>query len=736
MNKVKENINHKKKIISKTKDEVNNNIIPINNDDIQKTENNENNKNIQNNYNEDNKNNTNLSEKEKINNKEEKYNEDNDDDDDEEDKKYFEFNAHFKYHELVEALNALQSKKNESTSNTSNANINNNINNKNSIKKSKQANKINNNCVLTKNKSNNPNKGVSRNVQMNNYIQYLEYIEENKENNGILTSITNNIQPNKTSFLPQTELLKKKINFHLQKLNEIKNQKKDKISVSKEKKKISKININNKEKKQNKSTFNQKFNNLITISLINHNHNIKKNCKNNNESKNNSKKNNIKNNNLINKKIKKSLIKMKNSSKKRINTLNDITTKPLNKVNNEENINQLKISTYILNHIGNKYIKNSKQHFKNIFAKNFFNFNFISEKRKAHSSSLSKSKKHNTTNKNLNIHKNPIIFTNNTNNTNNINEMSKKQNTLNNIISSANRVKQTGSKNFKKKNINLDCEINNKNSSKVKIITLNNINAWNAKNKLNKKCINSIWTSLNNTKNINKTNKTKSKSTSKSNSKSKNKNSYGKLLTENIKTNKNNLCNKRIGPIQKEKTYIIKNIGKLNENINEKKYNKNMNSLSKNLIKNKTNSNNYNSFQNNEENSNITDSQINLNKKRGINIVFKGKNENKLYNNNTNINNLLYKINRTSKNKFINSNSNNSNLTSEKNSKLLCNVSSNIHGAIKKNNIVNNPKGNILKNSKNISKISINNNNGNISISSKKHIDLKKKRKIINDYKK
>ena len=134
---------------------------------------------------------------------------------------------------------------------------------------------------------------------MNNYIKYLEYIEENKDNNIILTSIPNNMAHNKISFLQQTELLKKNINFHLQKLNELKNKKKDKIVVSKEKKKISK---NKKEKKENKLTYNQKFNNLVTISLINHN--IKKNSNINCENKNNRKQKNIKNNNVINKKVK------------------------------------------------------------------------------------------------------------------------------------------------------------------------------------------------------------------------------------------------------------------------------------------------------------------------------------------------------------------------------------------------------------------------------------------------
>ena len=76
-------------------------------------------------------------------------------------------------------------------------------------------------------------------------------------------------------------------------------------------------------------------------------------------------------------------------------------------------------------------------------------------------------------------------------------------------------------------------------------------------------------------------------------------------------------------------------------------------------------------------------------------------------------------------------------MTSDKNSKMTCNASSNIHSAIKKNNVVNNQKGNISRNSKNISKISnVNNNNANVSISSKKPINFKKQRKIINDSKK
>lgn len=135
------------------------------------------------------------------------------------DQKYFDFNAHFKYNELVDALNKLKSNKNESTSNTSNANINlnnnnnNNTNTNNTIDKKihKNISKLNNtkcgynNRVLNKSK----HKGISRNVQMNNYIKYLGYIEDCKDNNLVLTSITNNLPKNKTFYLPQTDLIKK-----------------------------------------------------------------------------------------------------------------------------------------------------------------------------------------------------------------------------------------------------------------------------------------------------------------------------------------------------------------------------------------------------------------------------------------------------------------------------------------------------------------------------------------------
>ncbi len=192
-----------------------------------------------------------------------------------EEPKYFDFHAHFKYNELVEALNKLKSSKNESTSNTSNANINNN-NNINSKENSnydnnqniilKDTNNIlkNNNNKQNKSKPRN-HKGVSRNIQMNNCVKYMGYIEECKDNNITLTNISNNnFQPNKTSYLPQADLVKQRINVHLEELNNLK----QKILLEKIPKEVKNEHYD-KNMKDNLVKNNQKINNnLISTSLI------------------------------------------------------------------------------------------------------------------------------------------------------------------------------------------------------------------------------------------------------------------------------------------------------------------------------------------------------------------------------------------------------------------------------------------------------------------------------------
>jgi hypothetical protein len=633
-----------------------------------------------------------------------------------EEQKYFEFHAHFKYNELVDALNKLKSTKNESTSNTSNANINinsnNNIRDKNDTNYNDQRIILNNidntqknNRPLNKSKPRN-HKGVSRNIQMNNYIKYLGYIEECKDNNNnlALSSISNNIQQNKTSYLPKTEIIKKRINEHLEQLNQLKH----KILLGKNTADVKKEEKCDKIIKDNKIDSNQKNQNLISISLIGNgnNKNIVTNCS-------NYTKNINSNNNQLNKKIIKNQIK--NINKKQINNFNN---KAKNKINKEESINnskiQLKANNLFLNNIninsnGNKFIKNKK--IKNNVPN--FNCDLVGEKRKAHSSSISKNKK-------SNVHKintNNIII-NNLNNVNNFQVPSgtnKKQNTLNNILTSNNRIKPVTTKSFQTNKISIG--IDNKNS-KMKIITLNYVDIGKIKNKIIKKSINSFGSSLCKTKDIDKT---KSKSNSKSNSK--NKTSNGKLLTDkNEKNDKNKLYkyNNRINAIQKEKTYVNQNAKKINDNL---KVDTNK-SLSKNNLS------RFNKTQNKEIN--IIDNQSNLNnKKKGINLVFNGQFESK--NGNVRINSIIYNMN---KNNNKNTNINNSIYNLDKNNQLKqnINISNKKNNLIKNNIIINNQKSNNSKNNKNkINSIVtiFNNGNNNINISSKKNEGFKKTKKII-----
>ena len=633
-----------------------------------------------------------------------------------EEQKYFEFHAHFKYNELVDALNKLKSRKNESTSNTSNANINNNNNIKDindsifynqKIILNNIENSHKNNRPLNKSKPRN-HKGVSRNIQMNNYIKYLGYIEECKDNNLALSSISNNIQQNKTSYLPKTEIIKKRINEHLEQLNQLKH----KILLGKISNDV-KIEENNEKilKNNDKMHSNQKNKNLISISLIKSNNtnnkNIITNCSHN-------KKNINSNISQINKKITKNQIKNINNK----NQLNNFNNKIKNQLNKEESINnskiQLKSNNLFFNNMnnnsnGNKFIKNKK--IKNNIPN--FNYDLVGEKRKAHSSSISKNKKNN-------IHKintNNIII-NNLNNINNINNIqvpggtNKKQKTLNNILTTTNRIKPIATKSFQTNKISI--AIDNKNS-KMKIITLNYVDIGKIKNKIIKKSINSFGSSLCKTKDIDKT---KSKSNSKSNSK--NKTSNGKLLTDkNEKYDKNKLYKykNRINLIQKEKTYINNNAKKLNENL---KIDTNK-SLSKNSLS------RFNKTQNKEVN--IIDNHANINsKKKGINLVFNGQFETK--NGNVRINSIIYNMNKNNKNIHINS----SNYNLDKNNKLKTNInfSNKKNNLIKNNIIVNNQKSNSSNNKNKINSIVtvFNNGNNNVNMPSKKNEGLKKTKKV------
>ena len=693
------------------------------------------NENINNNNNEQNKLNNNkiqqIKNNEKINNNKKIKKK--------EEQKYFEFHAHFKYSELVDALNKLKTSRNESTSNTSNANINNNtINDKNDINyvgqkvifNNIEINQKKNNRPLNKSKPRN-HKVVSRNVQMNNYIKYLGYIEECKDNNNnlALSSISNhnNIQQNKTSLLPQTDLINKRINENL--INyEQNNQLNNNIVKGKILNEIKKEEQVEKIEKDNKINSNQKKQNLISISLANDNNNIdnKKVLSNFSHQTKNINKN--ENNNQINKKVIKKKVKNPNN-KIQINNLNNINSlnnKVLIKINKEESINNSKIqlkgnnlflNNININSIGNKFIKNKK--IKNNIPN--INCDLVGEKRKAHSSSISKNKKTNNILKTKNI----------INNLNNINNMpvtcgttNKMQNTLNSNITTTNRIKPVATKSFQTNKINI--ALDNKNS-KMKIITLNYVDVGKIKNKIIKKSINSFGISLCKNK---ETDKTKSKSNSKSNSK--NKISNGKLLTDkNEKYDKNNLYknNNRINSIQKEKTFVNKmnNLNNINENliIDTNK------SLSKNNLSrfNKTHNKDVNIIDSQSNINNNNNQNNNNNKKKGINLVFNGQLENK--NGNIRINSIIYNINKNNKNLNIN----NSNYNLDKNNKLKGNI---INSNKKNNNIIrNNPKINSINNPKNNNKNKINsivtiiNSGNNNNITYKKNEGIKKTKKII-----
>ena len=135
---------------------------------------------------------------------------------------YFDFNAHFKYNELVEALNTLKNDKHESNSK--------------------------NNKTTKEKESNNNYQIISRNVKMNNYVKYLELIED-KKNKEIFTNIPK-FNKNKTTYFPQSESLKKiyflnlknwmkkkikKRKFQYQNLNQSLNQRKKNIQIKLEK---------------------------------------------------------------------------------------------------------------------------------------------------------------------------------------------------------------------------------------------------------------------------------------------------------------------------------------------------------------------------------------------------------------------------------------------------------------------------------------------------------------------
>ena len=222
--------------------------------------------------------------------------------------------------------------------------------------------------------------------------------------------------------------------------------------------------------------------------------------------------------------------------------------------------------------------------------------------------------------------------------------------------------------NTSKQKIFKDKKINDKNKSKNKISNLkikiisvyDNYKTKNIiRNKFNK--LNKDSLTMNTFNISDKFKFSKSKSHSKPNSKNK---AYNKQKRKNKENNNsNNIYKIVISPINKEENSITQYFGNLNLENNGQKKNKNKelkddyfdmkNNNSKNIntkiSKNKTKKYNYNaSFQQKKENKNIMESKTQLNKKRGINLVFSW-NTNKIKSK-TRLNNLINDLNKKIRN--------------------------------------------------------------------------------------
>ena len=496
---------------------------------------------------------------------------------------YFDFQAHFKYNDLVEALSSLKKGKNQIISHTDKTTED---SNKGNLKDIKQ-----NNYRI-----------ISRNVKMNNYSKYLEFLEESK-NKVICTDISGNTKNNKTSYFPQTESIKNNILFKFKKYEERKNKKEKKNiaqSKSKSKSKSKEKKYSNKSgkfSKENNSSYNRKkYINLITIPLIKKNkiknvlikksntsnRNISKNIINKSDNKTNShSKNKNISKNKKNEVKKKSFQKNKNPASYKSNFLsNSYNNKIINKKKDKQEKNIASL---------NKKIKaKEKQTIRTNIIKNTFNLNNISNNnltpiQKVNSTSLSRNqnKQYNRVQKIKDINQNNNIKTVKKND----NSKKKKKNSIINLKI-----------NLSKPEINKKKNIEKKFNTKSENIFANPLNSFNKAKKIfyrkaNQRQKNSIKNSLTinitndyiiKKENSNSKFKQRAKSNSKQKKKDKNKNQiidkeYKKdnvLKPHNIlitKTKKE----KTLLNIKTEKGSIGKNIKKNNnkhkiKRINEK----------------------------------------------------------------------------------------------------------------------------------------------------------------------
>ena len=656
----------------------------------------------------------------------------NEDEEDSESIVYYEYGAHFKYEDLFNNILKIKSERDKQ--------------NKNEENDSKRI--INNNIIINHNLNlnlfnNNKHKIVSRNLQVNNYINNV-----NADNSNTFISNLTKEQLNKTALLPSRDIVQQKIDnyfYNCEKNNLIiidkskegnnKSNKKSELDKDKnDKNKNSNIKSNNNLKKNNKYKLNDNKENINMNSQKSHkkNKSPERNAINLKKKKTNmitlsfkfNKNSNI--NNIIFKKIKevsnnknypnwtRQLIgkmtstktKTKSKSKSKSNSKNK-KKKANNKINNIKIFNKIKKLTekntaYVNNYIFNKKAKkDTSQNFTTkIMSKykrsnKFLNNSHIIYSRKAHSSSTSKNEKYDLQSL---IH--------NTNIYNIMNETRHK--------SSSDKLKQISKSHMHGKKTNKIITLNNckKNTNKVKTknqLLRNSINIYS----IGASVVKTKDSNINSDINFSKSN-SKSKKKIKSNknmklnqpskngfSNNKNKNLFKQdIKSSNVKrkTDKKDLVKiKTTSPFNNNQKNI-KGLKKQNSNNINNKTNKNTHywnnkQKKKNLQDNKSLDNQKLSGKKNQTKTNDASNSVNKN--------IMTKNKNKILSRNigvNNINNYLIKnytnIKLNTK-EFLNQKMNNLTITNlnkikEQMNRNVFNNLNSFSGKIKKNNIMNN----------------------------------------------
>ena len=474
-------------------------------------------------------------------------------DDEAESKSYYEYGAHFRYKDLFKKLLKLKKEREE--------------------REQKEPNKkkiINNNIIINNNLNFNlfncKNRGISRNVRINDYLNsfnkngdisktFISYITSNQYKSVFLPSIEN-IQKNISNYLNILEIDKiKNINKQNNKIIKINSKNLDKTAnFSKNKKSNNlrdrlklKINSNNKEKKSvfntkiykkikspDKNAINLKKNKYI-MNTLPFKYNISKNINNYIFKRIKEIFKHKKNGNWT-KQITKQVTKSKSRSKSRAKSKTNSKNKSKNRRTIFRNGNKIynnlnkftkytdKTTTINISYKNNKNFCSKKFINQNYTTKifsnkkrknNFLNFSNSEKQRKAHSSSAGKNQKYDL---NSLIH-NDNLYT----------MMNERK-----IKSPSNKIKQNYKKNVLNKHVYNIITLNNYLNNNYKINTKTQL--------LNSMNLNSLGASIIKTRDS-KDNMKSEKNISKSNSRIKNSNINLRNYNNNSNTNNNNIIN-------------------------------------------------------------------------------------------------------------------------------------------------------------------------------------------------